>query len=73
MVEPRSAFVVSETLTLDSDQGSTAIDCRYYRSGSYQLTWSGVGGLSSTIMPQMSNDGSNWVDLENYWGDVLYT
>lgn len=73
MVEPRSAYKVEETFALTANGGSTAIDCRYYGGGSYQLTWSGLTGTSGTILPQVSNDGINWTDLDNYWSDVAYT
>lgn len=72
-LNPKSAFQDTETLTLTGDLNSTAVDCRYYDRFSYQLDWSGVAGLSGTILPQVSNDGTTWADLENYWGDVVYT
>ena len=73
MVEPRSAYRIEETFSLTASGGSTAIDCRYYSGGSYQLTWSGLTGTTGTIMPQVSNDGVTWYDLDNYWEDVAYT
>lgn len=73
MVNPKSQFQNSETLTFSGDLNSTAVDCRYYDRFSYQLDWSGLSGLSSTVLPQVSNDGSTWADLENYWNDIMYT
>jgi hypothetical protein len=73
LVNPKSAFQNSETLTLSADAQSTAVDCRYYDRFSYQLDWSGLATTTSTIIPQVSNDGSTWADLENIWDTVKYT
>jgi len=72
-INPKSSFQYSETLTFSGNTSSTAADARYYDKFSYQLDWSGLTGLSSTIIPQVSNDGSTWVDLENAWDDIIYT
>lgn len=72
MVSPKIHWQGSETLTLTGDTTSTAIDCRYYDRFAYQLDWSGLTGVTSTIIPQVSNDGSTWADLDNYWDDISF-
>lgn len=73
MVQAAKARQFSETLTLSSNTQSTALESRYGERLVYQLTWSGLTGLSSTVIPQVSNDGTNWTDLESVYNDVIYT
>ena len=73
MTNPKSAFQGTETLTLTGDTNSTAVDCRYYDRFSYQLDWSGLAGLTSTLIPQVSNDGVTWAELDNEWDDIKFT
>lgn len=73
MTATPKAYQTSETLTFSGNLTSTALDLRYSTFCSMQLTWTGLTGLAGTIVPQVSNDGSSWNDMESPYDDVLVT